>query len=116
MDNVVQFPKHKKGTPPQSIADITANINMFRQEYITELTMAIFQQSMDMFELNGILIDDTTNYDKEVAIMIEALTSILYKYFKMDYENSDAIDKIIELQISEAGEYSYKFNVPTIQE
>lgn len=113
MDNVVQFPKHKKGTPPQSIADITANINTFRQEYITELTMAIFQQTMDMLELNGIVIDDTTNYDKEVAIMVESLTSILHKYFKMEYVNSDAIDKIIELQISETGVYSYKFNVPT---
>lgn len=111
MDNVIQFPKHKKDTPPQTIEDITANIHAFRQEYITELVMALFQQTMDMLELNGVLLDENTSYDKEVALMTESLRSILYKYFKMEYENSEAIDKIISLQIMENGLYSYKFNV-----
>ncbi len=77
-DNVIQFPRLKRNTPPQSIEELNKNIEETRREhieYVIDETMSIaFQRAFDEgFDLGQ---DDCF---KTTAMLIEAYRAALYK-------------------------------------
>lgn len=89
--NVIQFPKLKRNTPPQSIEELNKNIEETRKEhveYVIDETMTYaFQKAFDEgFDLGE---DDCF---KMTALLVEAYRAALYKSVGIEHPLQDFAD------------------------
>ncbi len=118
-DNVIAFPKGKRGSPPQSIEESMASIEAVRSEHIDflvdECCVFLFGRLID----EGFDLGDES-ITKHTALLIEAMKSALAasvgmhhplqqlseKTFMYDYEMEKAVDIINKEQEAESQEIS----------
>ena len=86
--NVIQFPKLKRNTPPQSIEELNKNIEETRKEhveYVIDETMSFaFQRAFDEgFDLGQ---DDCF---KTTAMLVEAYRAALYRSVGIEHPLQD---------------------------
>lgn len=99
MSNVVQFPKEKKGSPPQSMDEVHDNLENVRHVHVDETMAIIAEVIFDHLSLSGFnFTPEDDSYVKDVALAFEAITSMLYKYHSMDYPLQIVADQLFTLQ------------------
>ena len=99
MNNVVQFPKEKRGGPPQNLEEIQSNIDAVRQLHVEETVSLLAGVIFDNLSLAGFNFNpDNESYTKDVALTFEALKSMLYRYHGMHYPMQDVAEDIFILQ------------------
>lgn len=99
MTNVIQFPKPKRGAPPQSLEEIQSEIEMSRQIHIDDTLSGVSEIFLTSLELNGFALElDNEKYSKEVALVFESIRSLLYKYYDMEYPFQSLSQRIFTLQ------------------
>jgi len=99
MSNVVQFPKEKRGGPPQNLEEVQSNIEAVRQLHVEETVSLLAGVIFDNLALAGFnFTPENDSYTKDVALAFEALKSMLYKYHGMDYPMQNVADEIFSLQ------------------
>lgn len=99
MSNVVQFPKEKKGSPPQTLEEVHDNMEIVRHVHVDETMSLLTNVIFDNLALSGFnFTPEDESYVKDVALAFEALTSMLYKYHRMDYRLQGVADELFTLQ------------------
>jgi hypothetical protein len=98
MTNVIQFPKGKNGAPPQNLDEIQSEIELTRQIHIGETLSGIAEILLQSLDLNGFIVGDDEKYAKDLALTVEAIRSVLYKYYGMEYPFQTLSDKIFTLE------------------
>lgn len=99
MSNVVQFPKEKRGSPPQSMDEVHDNLENVRHVHVDETMAIIAEVIFDNLSLSGFnFTPEDETYVKDVALAFEAITSMLYKYHSMDYPLQIVADQLFTLQ------------------
>ena len=99
MSNVVQFPKEKRGSPPQSMNEVHDNLENVRHVHVDETMAIIAEVIFDNLSLSGFnFTPEDETYVKDVALAFEAITSMLYKYHSMDYPLQIVADQLFTLQ------------------
>lgn len=99
MSNVVQFPKEKRGSPPQSMDEVHDNLENVRHVHIDETMSIIAEVIFDNLSLSGFnFTPEDSSYVKDVALAFEAIASMLYKYHSMDYPLQVVADQLFTLQ------------------
>ena len=69
MNNVVQFPKEKRGGPPQNLEEIQSNIEAVRQLHVEETVSLLAGVIFDNLSLAGFNFNpDNESYTKDVAL------------------------------------------------
>lgn len=102
MDNVVQFPKQKKNSPPQNLEELQSNLDAVRTIHIEE-TMAMLAGTMfDQLAVSGFDFDteDGKAPDdiKDVALVFESIRSLLMKQYGMNHPFQGMSDNLFSLQ------------------
>lgn len=99
MTNVVQFPKEKRGSPPQTMEEVQDTVELVRHVHVEETMQILAGSIFDNLALSGFnFTPDDDSYTKDVALAFEALKSMLYKYHGMDYPIQDIAEKHFALQ------------------
>lgn len=99
MSNVVQFPGAKRNTPPQNIEEVKSNLDAVRQVHIEEAMNLVASVLFDHLSLAGFTFSAEDNEDiKDVALLLEALRSLLSKYHNIEHPFQDLSDELFTLQ------------------
>lgn len=99
MSNVVQFPGAKRNTPPQNIEEVKSNLDAVRQIHIEEAMGLIASVLFDHMQLAGFTFSPDDNESiKDVALLLEALRSLLSKYHGIDHPFQELSDELFTLQ------------------
>lgn len=99
MSNVVQFPKEKRGSPPQSLDEVHDNLENVRHVHVDETMAIIAEVIFDNLAISGFnFTPEDGSYVKDVALAFEAIASMLYKYHSMDYPLQVVADQLFTLQ------------------
>jgi hypothetical protein len=111
-DNVIQFPKSKLNTPPQSLEEMVADIDRLRRETADEIATSMIPQLIGIFMANGIDVDQT-DYIKDVSMIVESTKSLLYKYFRIEHPFHDMIESVFEFSYNDDESVAYSYKLPT---
>ena len=103
MSNIITFPREKiynKENPPTSLEEIKSNLDNIKQIHIQEtislIAPLIFQQlSIAGFEL---LDDDDPESLKEGAFLVEAIRSMLLKYYDIEHPFQKIAENVFNLE------------------
>jgi hypothetical protein len=99
MSNIVQFPKEKRGSPPQSLDEVHDNLENIRHIHVDETVGIIAEVIFDHLSLSGFnFTPEDESYVKDVALAFEAITSMLYKYHSMQYPLQIVADELFTLR------------------
>lgn len=99
MSNVVQFPGAKRNTPPQNIEEVKSNLDAVRQVHIEEAMSLIATVLFDNMAVAGFTFDAEGNENiKDVALLLEALRSLLSKYHNIDHPFQLLSEELFALQ------------------
>lgn len=110
-DNVIQFPKAKMNTPPQSIEEMVADIDRLRRETADEMATSMIPQLIGIFMANGVDIDQH-EYIKDVSMIVESSKSLLYKYFNIEHPFHDMIESVFEFSYNDDETVAYSYKLP----
>lgn len=102
-DNVVQFPKDKMLSPPQSMEEVRAELNHNKMQYVDGIVNHYSSQLANKFAMHGFRIDDE-NFLKDFAFTVESLRSGLYRSIGVDHPFQELMDDTIEQMEVEEGE------------
>ena len=92
-DNVVLFPKSKRGSPPNSIDEIHENITVARKERIEMLIDEAMSFAFGLCQVEGF--DLTADgCEKTTAMAIESLRAALYKTAGLRHSLFDVADQL----------------------
>lgn len=99
-NNVVQFPKEKRGGgPPQNLDEVKSNLETVRHIHVEETLAMLAGVMFDNLAVAGFNFDpDNTSYTKDVALTFEAMKSMMYKYHNMEYPMQGIADEVFTLQ------------------
>lgn len=101
MDNVVQFPKAKKNSPPQNLEEVQSNLDAVRTLHVEE-TMAVLAGTMfDQLAVSGFDFDSEEEVPKDikdVALVFESIRSLLMKQYGMEHPFQLLGDHMFEVQ------------------
>lgn len=98
-DNVVQFPREKRGGPPQNLDEVKNNLETVRHIHVEETLSLLAGVMFDNLALAGFNFNpDDNSYTKDVALTFEAMKSMMYKYHNMEYPMQDIADELFTLQ------------------
>lgn len=110
-DNVIQFPKSKLNTPPQTIEEMVADIDRLRRETADEISGNMIPQIIGMFMSQGVDIDQH-EYIKDVSMIVESMKSLLYKYFSIEHPFHEMIESVFEFSYNDDDTVAYSYKLP----
>ena len=110
-DNVIQFPKGKFNTPPQSVEEMVADIDRMRREAADEMANSMVPQLIGIFMANGVDIDQH-EYIKDVSMVVEASKSLLYKYFNIDHPFHEMVESVFDFSYNDDDTVAYSYSLP----
>lgn len=111
-NNVIQFPKAKYNTPPQSLEEMVADIDRIRHEHADEIITSMIPQLVGLFMANGIDVDQH-EYIKDVSMIVESSKALLYKYFNIEHPFHEMIESVFEFNYNEDESVAYTYKLPT---
>lgn len=92
-NNVVVFPKAKRGTPPQSLSELYKEIQevtLHRIEYVCDVIM---EKSLEFAESEGFAVTNP-EYTKDLALVVEAYRSLLMKTQSIDHTFHEMVQEM----------------------
>lgn len=111
-DNVIQFPKGKLNTPPQSLEEMVADIDRMRRDTADEIANSMIPQIIGIFMANGIDADQH-EYIKDVSMIVEASKSLLYKYYSIEHPFHEMVESVFEFSYNDDDTVAYSYSLPT---
>ena len=114
-DNIILFPKSKKGSPPQTVEEIQNSVTQLRLEHINEMMEVVVPNIVDIFENIGIIVHDH-EYIKDVALLLESIKSLIYKYNGLNHSFHELADNIFQYTVQDDESVAYTFTLPTKEE
>lgn len=87
VSNVIKFPKQSKDISPKSIDEVIKNIEEFKELHVDEaldIIVPLLFNQISVIGFNNYDVDDP-EYDKMVALLIEAIKSFMYKNHGMKH-------------------------------
>jgi hypothetical protein len=95
MDNVIHFPKVKRGSPPQTLEEVIETVENTRRDHIEMFIMSIipfvFQKACDEgFDLTQ------EHCGKTNTFLIESLSAVLCKAAGLHHPIHDVVDEIVD--------------------
>jgi hypothetical protein len=111
-DNVIQFPKAKLNTPPQSLEEMVADIDRLRRDTADEIAGNMIPQIIGLFMANGIDVDQH-EYIKDVSMIVESSKSLLYKYYNIEHPLHEMIESVFEFNYNDDDTVEYSYSLPT---
>lgn len=103
MTNVVQFPKLKANTPPQSMDEVKYELAKNKMHYVDGIVNHYSTQLANKFAMHGFKIDDE-NFLRDFAFTVESLRSGLYRSLGVEHPFQELMDDTIEQMEIEEGE------------
>lgn len=110
-DNIIPFPKGKKGSPPQSIEESIAEINLVRSERIDDMLSELIPMVLSILHTSGFDVYDL-QYAKDNAMLFESLKALMMKIYNMDHPLHPVAETIFSVSSSgeEGFNYTYDFD------
>ena len=104
-NNIIPFPKKNIQHKEQpAIEDITRNIEMMRQYHIQETIATIAPQIFNQLEVSGFNVSDEDATDiKDGAFIIEALRSLMCKYYGIYHPFQQIAENVFSPDLEEVG-------------
>jgi hypothetical protein len=97
-NNVLVFPTRNQTrvSQPSSIEEVNANMEMIRQHHIHETLTTVAPKIFEILEIAGFdLMNEEMEKDiKNGAFMVEALRSLLCKYYNMNHPFQDIAENV----------------------
>lgn len=126
-NNVISFPKKdsdgKSPKSKKSIEEINHNLEMMKQYHIQETVLNLAPIIFNHLDIAGFgLVEDEDEDLKDGAFIIEALRSIMYKYYDMYHPFQDIAENIFSIEKDDEGafkiadEINIKFKKPKDEE
>ena len=83
-DNVIPFPiKPKSRTPlPKDEAEIQERVNTIKSMHVEETAAVLTPYILDRMLASGFIVNNS-EYLKDIALIVEAIKSIMYKHYGM---------------------------------
>jgi hypothetical protein len=99
-NNVISFPKEYRG--PVDLEKITENMEMMKHFHIQETISYLAPMLFTQLDIAGFSLEDSENAVsesslKEGAFVIEAIRSVLCRYYGIYHPFQDIIDKVFEV-------------------
>lgn len=114
-NNVIQFPKAKMNTPPQSLEEMVADMDRFRRDHADEIINSMIPNIINMFVTNGIDVDQY-EYIKDVSMVVESTKALLYKYMGIEHPFHDMIESVFDFKFNDDESVAYSYTLPTDKE
>lgn len=111
-NNVIQFPKAKSNTPPQTIEEMVADIDRLRRDHADEIVTSMIPNLIGMFMSNGVDVDQH-EYIKDVSMIVESTKALLYKYFDIEHPFHDMIEQVFDFNYNDDDTVAYSYKLPT---
>ena len=95
-DNILQFPKQKKSSPPQNEEELKATIEQVRGRFVTETAVEIAFDAFRYIEKAGC--DITSNYSSrhDLILISEAIKSAMYRSLGMKHPLQDFAVSVVD--------------------
>lgn len=91
MTNILQFPTNDRIVTKDDVYD---RINEVKNTHIDETLELVIPMLLNQFMLLGFDLDYMNNA-KDIALIVEAIKSMLSKYYGMEHSIQDIIDKLV---------------------
>ena len=91
-DNIIQFPKEKMRTPPQSKKELDAELLNNKVAYVEDVASHYASSVFNKLAMHGFNVDDD-NFIKDYAYMIETLKSCLLRNVGVTHPIQDTVEK-----------------------
>lgn len=92
MSNVIQFPKGKKGAPPQTLDEVVGRVQSFQKEYADVLAGTMLHALTSCLDDEGVTTESISL--KDVAIVGEMIRSLAYKTVGLEHPFQKAVEKM----------------------
>jgi hypothetical protein len=104
-NNIVSFPqKHTNAKNIQNIEEIQNNLEMMRHYHIQETILNMAPMIFNQLDIAGFGLDEELDGDvKDGAFIIEALRSLMCKYYGIYHPFQDVAEKIFSEEEEEKG-------------
>ena len=91
-DNIIQFPKEKMRTPPQSKKELDAELLNNKVAYVEDVASHYGSSVFNKLAMHGFNVDDD-NFIKDYAYMIETLKSCLLRNVGVTHPIQNTVEK-----------------------
>ena len=95
MDNVIQFPKDKMKTPPQSKKELDAELLNNKVAYVDDVASHYGSSVFNKLAMHGFNVDDD-NFIKDYAYVIESLKSCLLNNVGVTHPTQKTVAKDVD--------------------
>ena len=92
MAKIIQFPKEKMRTPPQSKKELDAELLNNKVAYVEDVASHYGSSVFNKLAMHGFNVDDD-NFIKDYAYMIETLKSCLLRNVGVTHPIQDTVEK-----------------------
>jgi hypothetical protein len=109
MDNVVVFPKTKRGSPPQTIEEVLENVEKIRLEHSDFIIEEVIPQLYMFFLDLGI---DVMKQDctKENVMLMESIRSLVYKHNNLEHPLQQLSEDLFTIASNTDTGINYMYN------
>jgi len=91
-DNIIQFPKEKMRTPPQSKKELDAELLNNKVAYVEDVASHYASSVYNKLAMHGFNVDEE-NFIKDYAYMIESLKSCLLRNVGVSHPIQHTVEK-----------------------
>ena len=91
-DNIIQFPKEKMRTPPQSKKELDAELLNNKVAYVEDVASHYASSVFNKLAMHGFNVDDD-NFIKDYAYVIETLKSCLLRNVGVTHPIQQTVEK-----------------------
>ena len=95
-DNILQFPKQKKNTPPQTEEELKASIEQVRGRFVTETAVEIAFDVFRNIENAGCDINSNNSSRHDLILIVEAVKSAMYRSLGMKHPLQDFAISVVD--------------------
>lgn len=114
-DNVIMFPGSRREAPPQSVEEIVDKVTQTRKEHVDSVMMDLIPDFVHLFGSYGLDIN-SDEYVKDVAMIMEAVKSMISRQYKLQHPFHEMVDNIFDYSYNEDNTVAYTYNLPTQDE
>jgi hypothetical protein len=92
-NNIVSFPANVHQTPEITIEQIKKNKEVIRELHIEETLDIITPMLFEHIQMMGFNFQKKIDLSKDINLVVESISSLLYKYYQMDHPLQDVSDQ-----------------------
>ena len=95
--NIIQFPnsnKHRAAPTPEAVKENSANLRLAHIDDTLEFVNTLIIEQIMVAGFNFDFENNGGKYTKDLAMLSESLTALLYKYYGMDHQLHKLSEKL----------------------